>query len=46
MTMEACIARKETGLQKKPAAAAAGLIRTDLTYCFVMVQTTADFGVV
>jgi hypothetical protein len=29
-----------------PAAKNAGMGRTDLTYCFVMVQTTADFGVV
>jgi hypothetical protein len=29
-----------------PAAVAAGMGRTDLTYSFVMVQTTADFGVV
>ena len=31
---------------KIPAAEAAGMVRIDLTYCFVMVQTTADFGVV
>ncbi len=29
-----------------PAAAAAGMGRPDLPYCLVMVQTTADFGVV
>ena len=32
--------------QKKPAAAAAGIEITDLIYCFVIAQTTADFGVV
>jgi len=31
---------------KKPAAAAAGIEITDLIYCFVIAQTTADFGVV
>jgi hypothetical protein len=32
--------------KKIPAAVAAGIERTDLTYSFVIVQTTADFGVV
>jgi hypothetical protein len=34
------------GYEKIPAALAAGMEKTDLTYSFVMVQTTADFGVV
>ena len=46
--LDARIAWRETrlGIIPIPAAAAAGMGRTDLTYCFVMVQTTPDFGVV
>ena len=48
MYLDARIAWRETrlGIIPIPAAAAAGMGRTDLTYCFVMVQTTPDFGVV
>ena len=38
---------KKPGLEDPiPAAVAAGMGRTNATYSFVIVQTTADFGVV
>lgn len=41
-----CLKGIRAGKISIPAAAAAGMESTEMIYCFVMVQTTADFGVV